>query len=348
MINTLSLCSTCYKKIPASIQMQDGMVVMTKTCDVHGPQTSVVERDPMHFTNFYRYGTMGNNNTIIIHAHNQCNMECDWCYYRMGCEKMQPAKYYHQLFNYPYQGYNLLLSGGEPTLRPDYFEFVKELYDFGWNPSSITNMLKLAEPDFYSKIQTREFVTGEYIRFAMSMQHPKNYSPEILTKKMKALENIEQAGQKAMCVMFSISSIDELAYIREFYNHTKHCYKMLRIRTLFRNWANKDEESEKIYLSDLHKAFTAVFHDLNPIQTNRVEQSNMYCLYLSIDDGMDVSLSSAPTVENVDYHMCSRPVFMLANDGRCYPVPLAQIVNEGFERGWASGMKIQEGGQTCG
>ena len=349
MISTLSLCPTCYKKIPASIQIQDGMVVMTKTCDVHGPFSAIVERDPQHFSNFYRHGTMGRNSTIIIHAHDGCNMKCSWCYYRVGSEPNKPASYYHNLLNYPYRGYNLLLSGGEPTIRSDYFEFVKELYDLGWAPSSITNMIKLADPEFFKRIQAPEFISDENIlRFAVSMHHPANYSVEIFEQKMKAMENIEQAKQKVMCAMFSIQSLDELKYIKEWYTHTKHCYKMLRIRTMFRNWANKDDASQQIFLSDLHKAFLSEFGDLNPIQSDRVEHSNMYCLYLSMDDGMDVSLSSAPTVDNVDYHLCSRPVYMLANDGRCYPVPLAQIVNEGYEKGWNSGMPLQTGGATCG
>ena len=342
MIRTLSLCNTCYKKIPATIRMNDGMVTMNKVCDEHGPQSAVLEKDPMHFSNFYRYGTMGNNNTIIIHAHDQCNMACSWCYYRMGSEKMHSAAYYDQLLH-QYRGYNLLLSGGEPTVRPDYIDFVKDLFFRGWNPSTITNMIKLGDSDFYDQIQSPEFVTGEYIRFAMSMQHPKNYDKEIFEAKMKAFENLEKYKQKAMCVMFSITSLDELEWIREFYKHTSKHYQMIRIRTMFRNWANKDDQSERIFLSDLHKHFISAFADLNPCQSNSVEQSNAYCLYLQMDDGMQVSLSSSPTVETLDYHLCSRPVYMLAKDGRCYPVPIAQIVNEGFERGWYSGFPIKTG-----
>jgi hypothetical protein len=324
------------------------MVVMTKLCDQHGPQSAIVEKDPQHFSNFYKLGTMGNNNTIIIHAYDQCNMACKWCYYRMGSEPMKAAEYYHNLFHYPYKGFNLLLSGGEPTMRPDYFEFVKRLYDFGWSPSSITNMVKLADPEFYESVQKPEFLTGDVLRFAMSMQHPKNHPSEIHALKMKTLENMEKANQKAMCVMFSIQSLDELDYIKEFYTHTKHLYPMIRIRTMFKNWVNKDDQSERIFLSDLHKAFIDKFGDHNPIQSTTVEHSNIYCLYMTMDDGTHVSLSCSPSVDNVDYHMCSRPVFMLANDQRCYPVPLAQIVNEGYEKGWNSGMKLEDGGTLCG
>lgn len=345
MIRTLSLCPVCYKKIPAWISFVKGAAVMNKQCDEHGPFSSIVEKDAQHVANFYQYGTMGNNNTIIIHAHNKCNMECSWCYYPMNAEKMQPFDYYHSLLFHPYNGYNLLLSGGEPTLRPDFFEFVSEGCKKGWGISSITNMLKLADNEFFQRTLSDDFVTDGVARFAMSFQHPKNYPEDIFKQKMKALENLEHAGLKAMCVMFSIQSLDELDWIREFYNHTKHLYTMIRIRTMFRNWGNKDDDKH-IYLSDLHKSFMSKFEDLTPTISSKIEQSNMYCLYMDMDKGMNVSLSSAPTVENVDYHMCSRPVYMLAMDGRCYPVPLAQIINEGIAKGWKDGFKL--GGAPCG
>jgi len=340
---TLSLCPTCYKKIPAQVIYAQGNAIMVKECDEHGPFSAVMDTAG-HVSTFYRRGTRGNNNTIIIHAHNECNMTCSWCYYPMGKEKMQPFGYYHTLLEAAYRGFNLLLSGGEPTLRPDFFEFVREGWHNGWSMSSITNMIKLGDRDFFDRTMSSDFVTGATYRFAMSMQHPKNYNADILEQKVNALRNIERAGLKAMCCMFSITSLDELDYIREFYNASKNCYGMLRIRTMFKNWANKGDTST-LRLSDLHAAFLAKFADLGPVISTRVEESNIYCLYLEMADGMQVSLSSAPTVENIDYHICSRPVFMLARDGRCYPVPIAQIVSEGIDKGWKDGFRL--GGELC-
>jgi hypothetical protein len=68
---------------------------------------------------------------------------------------------------------------------------------------------------------------------------------------------------------------------------------------------------------------------------------------MQTDDGMNMSLSSSPTVENLDYNICSRPVHMLARDGRCYSVPIAQIVNEGFDKGWYSGFRLTEEDKQC-
>jgi len=348
VIKTISLCPTCYKKLPADISFHNGSVIMLKECDVHGPFTSIVEKSPQHISNFYSRGTLGNNNTIIIHTHNDCNMHCPWCYYPMGVEKSRPFQYYNSILMHYRGTHRLLFSGGEPTLRPDFFEFTREAAEHGWEPSSITNMLKLADQAFFNRTMVMGplFNTNGVYRFAMSMQHPINYPKEILDQKMKALENIEKAKLKAMCVMFSIRSLDELDWIREFYDHTKHCYIMIRIRTMFKNWANKGDKTN-LFLSDLHKAFMEKFGDLMPIQSQVIEKSNMYCLYMQMDKGMHVSLSSAPTVENVDIMACSRPVFMLAMDGKPYPVPIAQIYNEGISNGWLNGFKLA-GGSICG
>lgn len=349
MLNTLSLCPTCYKKIPAEIHFTEA-VVMTKECDVHGQFIGIMEKDVQHFSNFYEYGTLGNSNTIIVHVHNQCNMKCSWCYYPMGVEKMQGFPYYDNLLR-QYKGWRLLFSGGEPTIRPDYCSFVKQAGAAGWDTGSITNMLRLGDDDFFKATSENPlYVQAGTYKFAMSMQHPKNYSREIAERKMKALANIRAAGLTAMCVMFSITSLDEIPWIREFYDETKDCYSMLRIRTMFKNWDNAGDTTD-LYLSDLHKAFMKSFEDLTPLISRGIEHSNSYCLYMEMSDGMDVSLSCAPTVQNVDYHLTSRPVYMLAMDGRCYPVPLAQIINEGISKGWKDGYRIEraspEGGDKC-
>jgi hypothetical protein len=209
--------------------------------------------------------------------------------------------------------------------------------------SAITNMLTMANPDFYQKALDSPLNCGDTMAFAMSMQHPSNYSDEIFRTKFKALEALELSGKKAMCAMFSIQSLDELDFIRKFYDGTKHFYHMLRIRTMFGNWMDKGDEN-KIFLSDLHKAFLVKFADLHPRISLKTEKSNMYCLYLELDGGLEVSLSSAPTVENLDYHQCSRPVYMLGMDGKCYPVPINQIVAEGVALGWKDGYRLAGGG----
>jgi len=314
---------------------------MHKQCPDHGDFESLVDPDFQHVSNFYQHGTMGNNNAIIVHIHNECNMNCEWCYYG-GC-KVRSMQFTDQLLRDPYygQGFSLMFSGGEPTIRPDYIEFVADAYNRGWRPSTITNMIQLADKGFFKKTLTPAFIDQESYRFALSFQHPKNYSKAIYELKLQALVNIRKHHLKASCLVFSIQSLDEVEWIKDFYDGTKDLYHLLRIRTMFHNWKNEGEK--QIFLSELHKKFIEVFGEQYcPVQCSMIEQSNIYCLYMQTNEGRHVSLSSAPTVHNLDYHICSRPVLMVGPDYRCYPVPIAQIVEEGIAKGWQSGRKIKE------
>jgi len=342
MIETLSLCNTCYKKIPAWIYEKDGAAVMRKECDVHGVMNAVCDPSFMHWSNFYKYGTMGNNNSIIVHIHDKCNMKCKWCYYPECAEKIHDQQFFDHLLHEPYKGFSLMFSGGEPTERPDYHDFVEQAYARGWNPSTITNMINLSDEGFFKATLTDAWVKENNVyNFAMSFQHPKNYSKAILKKKKRTLRKLEEHGLKAACMMFSISSLDELDYIKKFYDETKHLYGMLRIRTLFHNWQNKSEKD--LYLSDLHKAFMERFSEYTPVQCSEIEQSTSYGMYLKTKECRHISLMSPPTVENVDYHLASRPVYMLNGfDYRCYPVPIAQIISQGISEGIKDGFKIKE------
>lgn len=338
MINTLSLCPYCYKKIHATIAPQNGAVWMFKECDVHGKFSALVETDLSFFTSFYREGTLGKNKSIIVHSFNECNMSCAWCYYPIGKERILPVHEVDQILG-QYRGFNIMLSGGEPTIDPHFFDKVDHYKALKWNVSAITNMTTLADERFIDRAMESPLHVGDTLNFACSFQHPKNHPKEITNAKFQALHNMEVRGVKPACIMFSIQSLDELDWIEEFYSRTHGHYPMLRIRGMFRNWKASGIKKE-FFLSDLYKAVCDKFGKYLPIQSLQSEHSNLYCLYLQLGDGTQISLSCAPDVNDVDYHQCSRPVYMLARDMRVYSVPLAQIVNEGFDNGWKDGFQL--------
>ena len=275
MIQTLSLCPTCYRKIPAFIFPRGKEAWMKKTCPAHGEFEALVERSWTHFSAFYRYGTLGNNNSIIVHIHNDCNMKpaCSWCYY--GDDEIHDQQFLNSLLYEPYRGmqprpFSLMFSGGEPTERPDYHNFTEQAFNMGWFPSTITNMINLADREFFYDTLGDAWVDGaSNYRFACSMQHPRNYSGKVLSQKMEAWDNIDSEGLKASCAMFSIQSLDELEWIKAFYDDKRHLFSMLRIRTMFHNWRNKGEQ--QIFQSELYEAFMDVFGErYTPVQCSQI------------------------------------------------------------------------------
>jgi len=342
MIITMSMCPTCYKKIPADIVVHDGSAWMHKECPDHGKFVSMVEKDATIINTFYNTGTAGHNKSILVPVTDSCNMACSWCFYPMTGKADKDARHYDRaLTDMKVQGYGMLLSGGEPTIRPDFFQFSRELADKGWSIYVMTNMIALADRDFFSAAMASGYhdtQTGTF-KASMSMQHPKNYPTEIFTKKVETMMNLERNGLKANCIQFSISSLDELKWIREFYNDTKRLYNHIRIRTMYGNWQNKGD-GNKIWLSDLYKAFLSEFGDMIPTVATYPETSNIYSIYMR-DKYCGISLSSAPTVENIDLMSCSRPTLQYAADGKCYSVPVAQIIGEGIGKGWYNGFRLQ-------
>lgn len=338
MIKTLSLCPTCYSKIPADIIYHDGAAWMFKECPEHGKFSALVEVDSQFVTAFYNQGTLGRNNSIIIHSYDKCNLACSWCYYPMGKERIRTPDEVDALLG-QYRGYGILLSGGEPTIDPEFFDKVGRYTALGWGVSSITNMVRLADDEFIDAAMDSPLHVGDTLNFACSFQHPKNHPKEVTEAKFRALHNMEVRGVRPTCIMFSVQDLSELDFIQEFYERTKGLYPMLRIRGMFRNWKAKDVE-QKFFLSDLYKDVCHRFEKFAPTQSKQHEVSNLYCLYMQMD-GVQLSLSCAPDVHNIDYHQCSRPVYMMALDGRCYPVPIAQIMNEGVSAGWKDGLRLR-------
>lgn len=347
MINTLSICPVCYKRIPASIVFRGKAAWMVQNCPVHGAREGLIDPDSKIVTQFYNTGTLGKNKAILVPITDKCNMECSWCYTKGVDIPIKPPEFYDRhLIDLKTKGYTILLSGGEPTTIPDFHGYCRELMQRGWSVVTMSNMLAFADPLFMQETINVGMVTRDgTLCVDWSMQHPTNYNGEIAAQKYAALSNLERFGVKANCIQFSIGSLNEIPWIRQFYNDTKHLYNHLRIRSLHGFWK---DDSEKIYLSQLLDGFQDHFGDLTPMLAGPgdVETSNIYSIYLRTAFG-GISLSSAPTVGNVDLLNARRPTYGWALDQKYYSFPVAQIISEGIEKGWYNGYRLDghNGGQ---
>ena len=338
MIKTLSICSTCYKRIPASIVIRDGAAYMVKNCPVHGEQEHLIDPDASIVIDNHNTTTEGINKAILVPITDKCNLSCKWCYTSDVKTEEKTAEYYNNLLiDLKLQGYAFLLSGGEPTVRKDFHGFCNDLHINGWPIVTMSNMIAFADESFMKDCFNVGLLYGQTLGVDFSMQHPKNYNGEIVAKKYHALANLEKFGVKANCVQFSISSLDELDFIREFYNDTKNLYHHMRIRTLFGLWK---DTSKKIYLSQLVDKFKSTFGDLTPIKCKYPESSNIYSIYMQMEN-ISISLSSSPTLDNIDLQSARRPTLALALDEKYYSVPVAHIISDGIQKGWYNGYRLE-------
>lgn len=334
MIKTFSMCPTCYKRIPATITVRGGAAWMDKECEIHGHSTAIIDPDARIVLSQYNQTTEGLNKAVLVPITDKCNMACSWCYTKGVSIPEKDAAYYDDHFiDLKQQGFTILLSGGEPAVRHDFVDLVASLQRLGWPVVTMSNMIKFSDINF---MENCGLVRGSELLADFSMQHPANYSGEIAAAKYSALSNLEKLGLRANCIQFSIASLDELPWIRTFYDDTKHLYSNIRIRTLHGFWK---DTSSKIYLSQLYSKFMEEFADLMPMADNSLESTNIYSIFMR-DEYCRISIGSAPTVENIDLSSCSRPTLAVGLDGKYHGFPVAQIVSEGIQKGWYNGYKI--------
>lgn len=151
---TVSLCSSCLRRIEAKLVIQDGKVFMHKWCPAHGPEKVLISTDaafwrlgrevyikppelPQRFNTQMHWGCpydcglcpdhMQHSCLTILEVGDHCNLRCPICYADSGphrpgwrdlatIERMLDAIVANEGEPDVVQ-----ISGGEPTLHPDLF-----------------------------------------------------------------------------------------------------------------------------------------------------------------------------------------------------------------------------------
>ena len=107
--STLSLCSTCDKRVPAKIIKENNSIYLLKTCDEHGIHKELLEEDANYHSlkrKFDKPGTYSKPQTTLekgcphdcglcpehdqhtcialVEITNQCNLNCPVCFANSG------------------------------------------------------------------------------------------------------------------------------------------------------------------------------------------------------------------------------------------------------------------------
>ncbi|MBK9481268.1 MAG: radical SAM protein [Bacteroidetes bacterium] len=153
---TLSLCPTCLKRIDAKIIFEDDKVFMTKTCNDHGFFKVLIASDIEYYKNIRNYNKLGeaplkvNTHTnygcpydcglcadheqhsclTLIEITDRCNLTCPTCYAMSSPHygRHRTVAEVERMFDIIVENEGepdvIQISGGEPTLHPDFFEIL--------------------------------------------------------------------------------------------------------------------------------------------------------------------------------------------------------------------------------
>src|SRR6185312_8013311 len=150
---TLSICSTCLRRVDAKIIFGDGNVFMLKTCREHGFQKVLIATDveyyknirnynkasemPLHFNTKTHYGCPydcglcqdheQHSCLTIVEITDRCNLSCPTCYamssphYGRHRTVAEVEKMLDIIVANEGEPDVVQISGGEPTIHPDFF-----------------------------------------------------------------------------------------------------------------------------------------------------------------------------------------------------------------------------------
>ena len=235
----VSLCPQCWRRAEAKIVFQDGQVLMQKWCRIHGHSTVLVADDidywrrarevflkraemPRRFNTPMRYGCpydcglcpdhQQHSCLSIVELNDACNLDCPICYAGSGKARATEHKPFEQVLRMLDRVVDnegeadvLQLSGGEPTLHPDFWRIMDEAKKRPIRHLMLnTNGLRIASEDgFAEKLAAYQPGFELYLQFdSLRADSLRELRGEDLTGvRKRALERLNKANLSTTLVV---------------------------------------------------------------------------------------------------------------------------------------------------
>ncbi|MFL5095087.1 MAG: radical SAM protein [Xanthobacteraceae bacterium] len=196
---TTSLCETCLGLVPAKIQICDGEVWYEKRCARHGVQSTLVSTDAAYWLRCKEYLKPGDRPLAfqsrtefgcpfdcglcpdheqhsclaLIEINQHCNLTCPVCFADSSPERTThlPLPTIERMLDALVASEGepdlVQLSGGEPTLHPDFFAVLDAVQRRPIRHAMInTNGIRIAqEPDFVARLAASKRGLEVYLQF---------------------------------------------------------------------------------------------------------------------------------------------------------------------------------------
>jgi len=242
-----SICPVCLRRIPMRIYEEDEVIYLEKTCPEHGKFEDVYWGDAELYKWFYRnwntarYMGRGLENPItsiskgcpfdcglcpqhkthtilgIIDVTNRCNMACPICFAYAGAANYVYEPTYEQIVdmikllrsNSPWACNALQFSGGEPTLRNDLPDLIREARKAGIDHIEVnTNGLRLAEDVGYFKELYDAGMNTLYLQFdglREEIYKQLRGRTGLVPIKDKVIENAREIGLRSIVLVVTLA-----------------------------------------------------------------------------------------------------------------------------------------------
>jgi hypothetical protein len=205
---TISLCKTCYRHIPANRFEKDGKMLLGKTCPKHGYQEALLDVDAEFYISQQYQRRLPSSYWLDIT--NRCNLDCPHCYQIPDNTSKDPDIEFllMQVSSWPDDGLPVALVGAEPTVRKDLADLVKAIQSLPGKTRTViivTNGVYLAKWDY-----VKRFEGISNLKWTFGLNHPDYNGGNIRVKQMEGLENCVKLGLDIKTLTYTLGSLDQL------------------------------------------------------------------------------------------------------------------------------------------
>ena len=244
---TRSVCPECKKTIDAQILVQNNKVIMKKFCQDHGWFEALLSSDFENYREWERFNKPGTlplefqtevvrgcpDDCGLCSSHQQhtclglleitqsCNFDCPVCFASAGTDQQHQhlsfetvKQMIHTLLKSEGKVELIQISGGEPTIHPQILDIIAYARNTGRIQSILVNSngRKFAISKEFCRDAKKAGLTGVYLQFdgfKSSTYQELRGNLNLLTEKLKAIENLSQAGLKITLSMTVVKGVND-------------------------------------------------------------------------------------------------------------------------------------------
>lgn len=330
---TSSVCSTCLHPVEAKIIFKDKDVFMDKWCPAHGVERVLISDDvgyyrlcrevfvkhpemPQTFNTKMEYGCpydcglcpdhMQHSCLSVVEITDNCNLNCPVCYAESGTHRQTHKPFAEVLKMLDAVVANegeadvMQLSGGEPTLHPDFWAIMDAAKARPIKHVMInTNGIVLAQdPEFVKRLATYAPGVEVYLQFdsLRAEAHKVLRAADLTRIRQQALSNLNAVGLSTTLVMTLKKGLndDEIGRVIEF-ALTQPCVRGVTLQPIqdAGRVENYDPRIHRLTVSEIRRKITEqtnifTLQDIVPVPCNPDTLAMAYALK---SDGNTVPLT---------------------------------------------------------
>jgi len=256
---TFSLCPACLANLPAEVYEREGEVWMDKECPDHGQFSALLASSARHYyladPNVSALGSCcgpgrhcgdqaaNHSCSVLIEITQRCNLACPTCYADSSPHREEylslpefAALLDGLLANGKSDADIIQLSGGEPTIHPDFFAILDHVLKRGDRQVYVnTNGVRLADPKFAQTLADRGSRVSVYLQFdgfKRSTLETLRGRGELLETKLRAADHCEELRINTVPVMTLTRGVndDELGVFLKFATERRRSIRKVMIQ----------------------------------------------------------------------------------------------------------------------